>query len=696
MKNEIYLRRKTKVLLKKGSGRLIPELLGTMLKNIESLGYTFSNKLIKRLITFTPTEAEGFFKETIKNLKAMLGAKVKYAPMYPNFPQQVMDASDDELYFNAIMHYFGDAIGERIMPEYKKEKREPLKDKIKLKKIDLGSNEDFESLIKGLMASKTSISETDKKDVTNVIKSYGDESKRLIPNEIPLKENVALLVSLLMDHTTIAEQYAPKILKTATDILRLAVALSDGDISLVENTRFKSFSKKERRVLLSALNSDKSATENMLRYKEQWKRLGERLHPFEYKNRFPNVIQPFKVIRNNLKFETFGGIVENLLANGYALTASKRLMKRPGEFARRLDHLLRTVNRPAAIVNEFAAIAENVSSPVLLQVMNHFLNRTNRTNESDVRVFFPKGNAGKLKAIKNNLPPIKDKWCVEIANVCQNRLIEKFKELSDLGKVYVDAELMQFNVPFGLRSASKALKTVGRGSRIQLPVGNTIRFFIWWKDGKERTDLDLTAPALSQRFEYMTDISYYNLTEEGWGHHSGDITSAPKGASEFIDIDKKKALSSGYGYIILSVYSYTEQPFNELPECFAGVMGRSKPNSGEIYDPRTVLNKFDLTANTKVCIPLIIDLVNNEMIWTDLGVTNQLQESNNAFNNRSTMSLVAESMVKMNKPTLYELFDLHATARGERVDTKKEADTIFSVDKGITPFDTEKIISEFL
>jgi len=261
MKNEVYLRRKNKVLLKEGSGELTPEYMITMLKNIESLGYTFTRKLVKRIVTLQPEKAEKFFKEVILTLKTIVGARVKYEPMYPNFPEQVMKASDDELYFNAMMHYFGDFIGVRILPEYEKEERKELKERIALKKIDLGSNEDFESLIKGLLAAKTSISETDKTDITNTIKSYRNTAQRLIPDQIPLKENVALLCGLLMEHTDIAEEYASKILKTATDVLRLAAQLSDGDISLADKTEFKSFSKKERRLMLSALDSDKSSTE---------------------------------------------------------------------------------------------------------------------------------------------------------------------------------------------------------------------------------------------------------------------------------------------------------------------------------------------------------------------------------------------------------------------------------------------------
>ena len=53
-------------------------------------------------------------------------------------------------------------------------------------------------------------------------------------------------------------------------------------------------------------------------------------------------------------------------------------------------------------------------------------------------------------------------------------------------------------------------------------------------------------------------------------------------------------------------------------------------------------------------------------------------------------------MIELNKPNLHDLFRMHAEARGELVDTIEEADTVFSLEKGITPFDTDVIVSEYL
>lgn len=261
--------------------------------------------------------------------------------------------------------------------------------------------------------------------------------------------------------------------------------------------------------------------------------------------------------------------------------------------------------------------------------------------------------------------------------------------------MYLDEDLKNYTVPFSQRSASKALNTISRGSKIDVPVGDTIRFFIYWKEGNNRADLDLSVLALDSDSGYKMTIAYYNLKEDG-GYHSGDITSAPEGASEFIDIEISKCLKQGIRYLLMSINSYTNQLYCDLPICFAGFMVRQFPNSGEIYDPLTVENKFDLTANARIAIPMIIDLYEKKVIWTDLSLKSNPSTNNNVHHNLSSTTLINKSMTTMVKPNLYDLLTLHITARGENTLDIKEANTIFATDKGIKPSDIDILLSEYL
>ena len=95
-------------------------------------------------------------------------------------------------------------------------------------------------------------------------------------------------------------------MKTATDVLRLSVAMSDGDVSLGDKTHFKKFSRPERKMILGMLDTIDTPLEDMKRHRTKWLRLGEKLHPGEYKNRFTNASHIFHILRNRPEtIETF-------------------------------------------------------------------------------------------------------------------------------------------------------------------------------------------------------------------------------------------------------------------------------------------------------------------------------------------------------------------------------------------------------
>lgn len=704
LNNLMLLRKVGKVTLAPGSRPESQPLEGYLLvalqKNIEKLGFMLSPELAERVLTLTTEELKVFHDQLVCCLRAMVGAHVQYKPMYPNFPDQVKEASTAELYFNAALHYWGDMIGRRILPGYSKEPRPDLKDKPSLKTVGLATPGEAAQLFRRLLEARGSLMPEDKENLSWIVYSRGDTVITDLPDEVPFRENAALLAAALLRFTGLGER-ARSYVKTGTDVLRVASAYSGGDVSLADNTRFARFSKSLRRWFLAALEADANLDESLWRHPEKFKRLGERLHPGEYAKRFPKAYDAFRKLRSADKPSTFASRVEGLLAEAQVQASLTLLVTRPGEFARRLDHLLRLGNGEdgEAVMNAFAGIAPQLPSPLLLQLRKHFQSRDKQVK---LRVVFPKGDLAKIKAVDNTLPPLDPAWCARIDQLCREALIANYAQRAPLGPCWLDERLKSYNVPFAMRSAAKSLHTVARGSRIPFPSGQgqereTMRFFIWWRDGQSRTDLDLSAMVLDGNFVFQTALAYYNLKELG-GYHSGDITSAPNGASEFIDIEVPAFLERGSRYVMMVVSSYTTQPYCDLPECFAGFMHRAHPASGEIYEPRTVLNKFDLTANTTIAVPLILDLRRREVIWTDLSLKRNPSSVNNVHGNRSSLSLLCESMVSLKKPSLHDLFELHIEARG-RTAPRDDAKTIFSSQSGdgtVTPYDIPLILSDYL
>lgn len=782
----------------------------TLQVNLEAYGFSFNIETLKALSHCSEEELTQFNKWFMPALEESLGAHRQFNPMYPNFPKQVFDASQTELIINALMHYTGDVLGLRILPYYDKKVRASLnlnnssipegfvnniKDVTPLKEIKVGTIEDVRELFVELLNMNTALSIADRNAVATLF-TYFKETEELesilSSNEVKIsnKENLAHTAKLVVDNklamNIIASQFA-----TSTDVLRFAVALSEGDLSLAEKPKFKNLKRPARRAVLNLLNEvvshshEEAVLENMFQKRDIWVRLGEKLHPSEYKSQYPLSAEMFDKIRNEDKPTNFNGKVDIAIDKKDFNTAIELLQSRPGIFARSLNRLLQRIegNEPQPIVKAepeqfdknkfsnmvsgnkakpievksklaeqlaafkpekhvkevmtfepvgkevlsdlnhsekesliaktiiaFSEVAKEVSTPVLLQVYNHFKTQ----GDKEKRIFLPKGMLAKAFIADNNVEALSGKIADDLSFICRNALVERFKELPSLGKVYVDPELKDQNIPFAMRSASKALKTVARGSQINIaengeePLGTT-RFFVWWHDMERtedqtkndpygyynhgRVDIDLSVVFLNSDFNYVDHCSFTHLKGKGFAH-SGDITSAPNGACEFIDINKKD-LDPNIQYVVMVINSYTNQPYFELPECFAGWMERDRPQDGEIYEPRTVKNKFDLTSDSQTVLPMIVDMHNNKVIWADLSIKtgnwwNMVEHQN------KTIEHMVQSMVYLEKPNLYDLFEMHAHARGEVVTSKEEAETIFSLHEGITPYEYETIAADFM
>ena len=726
--NEILLRRKNKVILGIGTAKVANDrCITTIMKNIEELGYTFSREVFDVLRTYSVNELTEFYLELKAALMKLKGANVVYMPMYADFPKGVMDAHFSELYINAMVHYWSDGI---LYPKNHRKRvndRLPLFDETKVKVLQLGSEADVRQIFDNICTSRTSISRTDREDIAYLFET---ENMKL-PDNIPHKENAAYISALYLQKNPLARVSGlRKYIKTATDVLRLVTAMSDGDVSLAENTRYRSFSRRQRRMIMELLSGCPNIEEDMLRYKERWIRIGERIHPSEfdcsrYTLAYDRAINAFDKLRNNRKIETFAGKVEFDLAYGEYESALAELVKRPGELARRLDQLLRVAHKES-VIRSFASVAEKVSTPVLLQVREHFLHRA---EQADVRVFFPKGSLAKCHSERNNLPDIDERYCQEVIRICENALVKIYGQREPMGKVYLSEDYRNYVVPFSQRSASKAMKTIVRGSRLPMDSQtNAVRAFIWWTNMDKcdlesyddgRVDIDLSAAIFDENWNYMEHVSYTNLKSAKYkACHSGDIVNGGPvdgdGVSEFLDVDVDSVVRCGARYVVYQVYSFTCQTYADMPHAMFGWMERADVDSGEIYEPKMVEQKLDLTAGSMVCIPVIFDCVKREFIWCDMNMSlsgvHMNTGGNNLESNLSGVAAVCYSMVNVKKPDLYDLIALNVMGRGVLVDNREDADIVFDTalylnndtvenerDKMvITPYDTELFMGEYL
>lgn len=716
--SEIMLRRKSMVVLPEtlvpsdDGANKIYRILGSMIKNMESYGFIFSERAINVLLKCSPDQIKEWYMEVVEPvMRINTGADHRYTCMYPNFPWQVMEATDGELLINTLIHYF--TFGKYIVQSEVQDRTHLFMNPNELKVIDVCSDFEITELFKNLVSSKTSLSDKDIEDLDYIYETkshvFSIDDDLFNKIDVPNKENLARLTIMTWKHRSISSINLNY--KTATDVLRLVTAMSNGDVSLATNTKFVNISRSNRRKIMTLLmhvskNDTDNILEDMWRYRERWLRIGEIIHPSTFKaDKYNCVREAFNSIRNRKNLYFFANKVDDYLKSisedfgeyatlNMVMILSELLKTHPGEFARRLDSILRVVgnlrnlNRPVNIIlGAFSEVSDKVSVPVLMQVYTHFKYR-NRT-EDDTRVFFPKGNVAKAVIIEDCTPTIQEPICGAVCLLCERAIYSILSNKKPLGKVYIDENLKNFNVPFALRSASKSSKIVTRGSRIKVSEDvNFIRPFIWWTntDGdEERVDLDLSVLVVDSTFNVFDRISYSNLRDNEIGaYHSGDIVDGGpidgKGTAEFIDIDINKVSDKCYRYIIFNVNSFTGQKFNEMKNCCFGWMNRNGIDDGEIFEPSTVDMKIDMNQKSTVAVPVIFDCKEREFIWCDMNVDANKMVPINIENNKNKVTDTVRAILNMKKPTIYDLVLFNAAARGVIVNNKSEAHIIFSVD----------------
>lgn len=719
MENSVFniiLRRKNRVFindddmlksLSTATGEKNKQIVATMNKNIEVFGYTMSEALFDKLVHMKAKNREVVYDVLVNGLKELTGADKVYNPMYPNFPESVMEKDDFELYFNAIVHYWSFGT---LLPYEEKEERAPLFNTAKVKVLDAGSFDDLNDIFNNLCASKTSLSKSDVDDMIFILNS----AKVTLPDEIPFKENTACICRLLVDTGVDTDgSLCKKYVKTATDVLRLVTAMSDGDVSLAENTKFRNLKRSERRIIMNLLADCGNAAEDMNRYAGRWIRVGEKLHPGEFaKNeRYTKVVRAFDVIRNDGKIQSFAGKVDAAVVSKDVNTVVSMLKKRPGEFARRIDFLLRTFDKDAdrkAVIMGFASVAKDVSSTVLLQVREHFINKLDGSD--DMRVFFPKGNLARSYYVKNDkTEAIPEDTMKMVIAVCENALVNIYGNREFLGKVHIDEVLKDYTVPFSLRSAGKTMISVSRGSRIAIDdSAKIIRPFIWWTNTKDNIiDVDLSVAVFADDWNCLEHVSYNNLKSDRFGIcHSGDIINGGpvdgEGVAEFIDLDIKKALSAGARYAVFNVYNFSNENFSKMEHAAFGFMTRNDMKNGEIFEPSTVKQRMDLASATTTCIPVIFDLKERVFVWCDMALTADHIRAGfggiNVESNLPSVVVTCKAMVDVKKPNLYDLFTFNAKARGVITDNSDEADIRFGLDDDcdVKPSDIDVIVGKYL
>jgi hypothetical protein len=413
------------------------------------------------------------------------------------------------------------------------------------------------------------------------------------PGEIPVRESRAIINAVRV------RAHAAPLVTTVTDVLRLACELSGGDVGLQKATRFRSLPRRQReavmRALHGAIGEDTAKLADVNQYAEQWKRLGERIHPHEF-GQYAQAQAVFAVARGERKARSLAGQVELAFAGGNIRSAAGWLAVAPGMLWRSADRLLRNASPSDhdAIMESLSATAPRVSGRVLLSVREHLQNRLTATVPA--RIFA--NRKGRMRTVPDTRDRLPADTVRDILALIDGEITARLPD----GPVIIDPAILGAALPLSGKPLPAGLGIFPRGSVTKVE-GDLLRFFIYWRQKSQRTDYDLSALFLDESYGNPRHISWTRLSDEG-AQHSGDITNAPAphGASEFINIGLAKI---GRGFIVPQVYIYSGEGFHEVDESFFGFMTRDAEQAGQPFEARTVRMKSALYGESRIAVPLV-------------------------------------------------------------------------------------------
>lgn len=674
MKHTVAFRHKLVVLPKSEN----PDKATALAVIAELLQFGFAPDLsaIEVMTNASKEDLVDYANEVIAYLRKNMGAThSSYTPLWAGFPEEVMAKSETELWEAQLTHYGSNGT---FLPNEWTETRPTAFEQPSYIVYKGGTQDEFDAIFTSLVSGNNSLTPQDTEDVKWFVKS---KATLKMPDTIPFKENLTLLASMGVDVPV----------KTVTDVLRIAVGLSGGDVSLPavppkkirpskwsketadnperEKFKFKSFTRAERNYLMSLLEKTSCNPKEAVLQKNRWIRLGEKIHPGEFTKKYPKSASMFSALRNT-KVRSWYSEVEDAFKKS-AKDGIKKLSERPGEFMRKLDWMLRTyIPEHKLIFNTMRDISGKVSNKVMFENLNHFEGRMVETSRS----ITIKGK--RTPVALSSLPPFTTKIVDKVRDTVKESLALKFKALPSLGKVWIDEQLKNIPLPSNMRSASDSVIAYVRGQRLPLNTKDDkiLRFYVHWFDRHGREDIDLTAVFFGKDRQIV--MGWNGIKKSVCGCYSGDVRMREGACAEYIDINIEKALTNKFQYVIIDARNYQGRAMNTMEECSVGWMERDSMSSSLTFKPDTVANAIRLQSDSSSTVVGIIDLCAKELIFLDIDQNGVPVASANLNKHANLIKLYTEA------PTfsVYDLLKLHTDARGTLVDDVLDADTVFNYD----------------
>ena len=544
------------VVYEKGDASLTEELLTeavTVNENLKSLGYTLSPADIAALAV---SPSLGSFYETVKGMMGTVDA----APMYPGFPQQVMDMDEAVFRFHQLVHYFstyglellfGVEVHKGWLPCPEESGKAAEQDAVLQEKVIrlLPAQEAYIAPLRTIMSRKERMTLPERQIVRAAIANISAEDASSL--NVRFKENMNALYAIVFD---MADREA------AFSILR-SLCQHTGDVLrcidvLLGKHRFH-FRTSQKRFLVKLLESYpvKDFRANLVLSGKSARRNILLLNYIDYSvySRSAAHMDAVNELRDG-KLRSWESIAKTMLATGNDGTLDF-IAQRPGMMLRMVAWLLRSGYAQDAIVAKLSEKADALSIQTLVTNLNHF----GKLTEEE------RADAATLFSVFEQLLRA---HMAGMDTVLRNKKVALAMPEFDL-----DVSELHCND----KSAEGGF--IRSGIAYRLPEGiNTLRFFVYWNDDS-RVDIDLHV-GYSDLEGQNHSVGWNQSFRDSGVVFSGDITHS--NAAEYIDID----LSAPIDKVNANIHLFSgKSGFQDVGTCYVGMMAVPEGQSdGEHYD----------------------------------------------------------------------------------------------------------------
>ena len=611
--------------------------IGTVLSNFAYYGYVPSKEILNQLINSSKNQIEEFWNDIKPALKKITGddRKVGKHVVYKNFPKEVLDMSESQYWFNQICMYWG--LPNHLFTQ-EKENRKPMKEIPSLKVLHLEKNDTLTNIYNDL--TKLPNKWNDNQNIwANWLFDNYHSNTNLDVSSFGFKENAISLAK-----KSFINNFDKININSATDVLRLAAALSEQDVSLRTNVKFKKFNRQERKKLLSILDNQSNLEDDFGRRPEEFKRLLKQLHPGDYK--FQNVIDGYnKLYKNDI--QSFNSKVESLLIQKNEQVLNL-LETKPGDLLRRFHHLYETFQSKS--IDSFALVANQMTTQQLVKFEKYINTINNRQN-----LFIPpKGNWSKAKIFPVNKEKIQPIHLEQLNNIIHTELSNRLNKLFPDG-VFLEDKTNEIK----LQTNDQKLSSYGRGTQFDIPDNiNFIRTASYWEEKqKGNVWFDNGWNFFDSNWQPLATICWNNINMKG-AAFSGDPTNSKNAdgkATQLIDLYLNTLEKQGIRYAVWNVLAFSGIKFSDAKDVFAGLQWGEDAQKGKLFEPSRTQLAFALKDDSLSKYVAYIDIKKRKLVYID---ANLKADNSSAKSNDTSLSTQMPAYLEyiQSLPSVYDLF----------------------------------------